>query len=138
LTRTITEELDDIRTRLDKLYTRISSLDEARSIKGAFVDDIDPAIEGMSEEKAADLIRPLAHAERVRILKKLRENGKYFTELMDKTGLSQSPLTFHLSMLEKAGYVDQEFARGRYLITTLGTEALRLIVHLYNFGEGRR
>jgi len=127
------EELDDIRTRLDKLSKRIDSLDEARSVKEEFVDDIDSAIDGMSEEKAADLIRPLAHAERVRILKKLRENGKYFTELMDKTGLSQSPLTFHLSILEKGGYVHQEFARGRYLITTLGTEALKFAVHLYGF-----
>lgn len=138
MTQTIIEELDDIRTRLDKLYRRISSLDEVGGIKGAFVDSMDPTIEGMSEEKAADLIRPLAHAERVRILKKLRENGKYFTEIMDKTSLSQSPLTFHLSMLEKAGYVDQEFVRGRYLITTLGTEALKLTVHLYNSSEGRR
>jgi len=132
------EELDDIRTRLDKLYKRINSLDEGVSIKEEFPDSIDPAIEGMSEEKAADLIRPLAHAERVRILKKLREDGKYFTELMDKTGLSQSPLTFHLSMLEKAGYVNQEFARGRYLITASGTEAVRFVVQLYSFCERRK
>lgn len=131
------EELDDIRMRLDRLYKRIDSLDGAGIIKTEFVNDMVSAIERMSEEKAADLIRPLAHAERVRILKKLRVNGKYFTELMEKTGLSQSPLTFHLSILEKAGYVSQEFSRGRYLITALGVEALRFVAHLYH-GEGRK
>lgn len=48
------------------------------------------------------------------------------------------PLYFHLSMLEKAGYVDQEIVRGMYLITALGVEALRFAAHLYSYSEGRK
>ena len=97
--------------------------------------EISQKIEDLPEAKIADLFSPLGHMERIKILKSLMTGGKYFTELMNETGLSHSPVYFHLNVLQKASYVNQEFARGRYLITAVGEEAMSFAVRLYGISK---
>lgn len=78
-------------------------------------------------ETASQMLKPLANAERLKILQALYTEGKYFTDMVDLTGLEHSPLRFHLSSLIDAGYAEQERYRGRYLITIYGKIALRLV-----------
>lgn len=82
-------------------------------------------------EKASELLKPLANAERLKILQALYSGGKYFTDMVELTGLEHSPLRFHLSSLIDAGYAEQERYRGRYLITVYGKIALRLVGFLF-------
>jgi DNA-binding transcriptional ArsR family regulator len=82
-------------------------------------------------EKASNILKPLANAERLKILQGLYHEGKYFTDLVEITGLEHSPLRFHLSSLMEAGYAEQERSRGRYLITVHGKIALRLVGFLF-------
>ncbi len=82
--------------------------------------------------KAASLIAPLAHAERIRILQALQEGGKYATDLAQITELEAGPLHFHINSLVDAGYIMQERERGRYLITMPGRVALKLVEYLYD------
>ncbi|MBU7031621.1 MAG: winged helix-turn-helix transcriptional regulator [Theionarchaea archaeon] len=82
-------------------------------------------------EKASNILKPLANAERLKLLQGLYEEGKYFTDLVEITGLEHSPLRFHLSSLMEAGYAEQERSRGRYLITVYGKIALRLVGFLF-------
>lgn len=78
-------------------------------------------------EKASEILKPLANSERLKILKALYTEGKYFTDLVELTGLEHSPLRFHLSSLIDSGYAEQERYRGRYLIALHGKIALRLV-----------
>ena len=78
-------------------------------------------------EKASEILKPLANSERLKILQALYAEGKYFTDLVEVTGLEHSPLRFHLSSLMDAAYAEQERYRGRYLITVYGKIALRLV-----------
>ncbi len=78
-------------------------------------------------ENASEILKPLANNERLKILQALYSGGKYFTDLVEVTGLEHSPLRFHLSSLMDAGYAEQERYRGRYLITVQGKIALRLV-----------
>ncbi len=82
-------------------------------------------------EKASEVLKPLANAERLKILQALYSEGKYFTDMVELTGLEHSPLRFHLSSLIDAGYAEQERYRGRYLITVHGKIALRLVGFLF-------
>jgi DNA-binding transcriptional ArsR family regulator len=82
-------------------------------------------------EKASNILKPLANAERLKILQGLYSEGKYFTDLVEITGLEHSPLRFHLSSLMDAAYAEQERSRGRYLITVYGKIALRLVGFLF-------
>ena len=86
---------------------------------------------GFDPEKASEILKPLANSERLKILQSLYDEGKYFTDLVELTGLEHSPLRFHLSSLMDAGYAEQERYRGRYLITVHGKIALRLVGFLF-------
>lgn len=82
-------------------------------------------------DKASEMLKPLANSERLKILQALYGEAKYFTDMIDLTGLEHSPLRFHLSSLIDAGYAEQERSRGRYLITVYGKIALRLVGFLF-------
>jgi DNA-binding transcriptional ArsR family regulator len=82
-------------------------------------------------EKASEMLKPLANSERLKILQALYTEGRYFTDMVELTGLEHSPLRFHLSSLIDAGYAEQERYRGRYLITVYGKIALRLVGFLF-------
>ncbi|MBU7043528.1 MAG: hypothetical protein HXS47_08030 [Theionarchaea archaeon] len=110
---TVTEPLSEITADVRKILSE-QKMDFTEYI------EFDP-------EKASSLLKPLANAERLKILKGLYHEGKYFTDLVEITGLEHSPLRFHLSSLMEAAYAEQERSRGRYLITVYGKIALRLV-----------
>ena len=111
------EDLTEITADVRKL------LSERKSDFAEYI-DFDP-------EKASEILKPLANSERLKILQSLYDEGKYFTDLVELTGLEHSPLRFHLSSLIDAGYAEQERYRGRYLITVHGKIALRLVGFLF-------
>jgi DNA-binding HxlR family transcriptional regulator len=76
---------------------------------------------------AADLMNALGHENRIMILGELVSGGHYASELQEKIpDISASTLSSHLDVLEKAGLVVQEKARGRYLITMPGRLAYQM------------
>jgi DNA-binding HxlR family transcriptional regulator len=76
---------------------------------------------------AADLMNALGHENRVAILGELVSGGCYASDLQAKIpDISASTLSSHLDVLEKAGLVVQEKARGRYLITMSGRLAYQM------------
>jgi DNA-binding transcriptional ArsR family regulator len=107
-----TADLSEITTDVRKLLSEQITFTEYT--------DFDP-------EKASEILKPLANNERLKILQALYSEGKYFTDLVEVTGLEHSPLRFHLSSLIDASYAEQERYRGRYLITVHGKIALRLV-----------
>lgn len=131
------EELKEIKQQIQQLTKKLENITLSLTTK------IETQKENQSQHKnfsedITELIVPLANPERIKILKELSENGKYFTELMKETNLSHSPLTFHLNILEKAGYIKQEFTRGRYIITPLGETALHILAELYTAAKKER
>lgn len=110
---TVTEPLSEITADVRKILSE-QKMDFTEYI------EFDP-------EKASNLLKPLANPERLKILQGLYHEGKYFTDLVEITGLEHSPLRFHLSSLMEAAYAEQERSRGRYLITVYGKIALRLV-----------
>jgi len=78
-------------------------------------------------KKAADVMNGLAHENRIRVLEELSRGGLYASELQERLPeISASTLSSHLDILEKAGLIVQEKARGRYLITMPGRLAHRM------------
>lgn len=137
----IKRELEEMRARLDEMFQKVEGISKIKMSKEALLFQEGTHvltkfdIQKLPEAEAVRLVVPLAHIDRVKILKALVESGKYFTELLEKTGLSHSPLYFHLNILQKANYVKQEYARGRYLVTPLGVKALEFLVLLHRFSE---
>ena len=81
----------------------------------------------VNTKSAADLMNALGHENRVAILGELVSGGRYASELQEKIpDISASTLSSHLDVLEKAGLVVQEKARGRYLITMPGRLAYQM------------
>jgi DNA-binding transcriptional ArsR family regulator len=76
---------------------------------------------------AADLMSALGHENRITILGELVSGGHYASELQEKLpDIGASTLSSHLDVLEKAGLIVQEKARGRYLITMPGRLAYQM------------
>jgi DNA-binding transcriptional ArsR family regulator len=76
---------------------------------------------------AADLMSALSHENRITILGELVSGGRYASELQEKLpDIGASTLSSHLDVLEKAGLIVQEKARGRYLITMSGRLAYQM------------
>jgi DNA-binding HxlR family transcriptional regulator len=81
----------------------------------------------VNPKAAADLMNALGHENRVTILGELVSGGHYASELQEKIpNIGASTLSSHLDVLEKAGLVVQEKARGRYLITMPGRLAYQM------------
>jgi DNA-binding transcriptional ArsR family regulator len=94
-------------------------------------------VEGIEPDDAEKLLKVLASADRIRILKSLFLEGKYFSQLQELTGLGPSPLNFHLTQLKEAGLVEQEQLRGRYVSTLKGRETLSLLGYLLGKVSGQ-
>jgi DNA-binding transcriptional ArsR family regulator len=76
---------------------------------------------------AADLMSALGHENRITILSELVSGGRYASDLQEKLpDIGASTLSSHLDVLEKAGLIVQEKARGRYLITMPGRLAYEM------------
>jgi len=89
-------------------------------------------------KRAADVMSALGNEHRLRILDELTSGGRYAGELQEQVPeISASTLSSHLDVLEEAGLIVQEKARGRYLITIPGRMAYRManqIVHQIDGG----
>lgn len=90
-------------------------------------------------ERAATVMSALGNEHRLRVLDELTSGGLYAGELQERLQeISASTLSSHLDVLEKAGLIVQEKARGRYLITIPGRLAYRManqIVHQIDGGR---
>lgn len=138
----VRKELEAVRKKLEEIGQKIDDISDFEGPgKAPVTPRQGPApkkidLERIPEEQVVGLVVPFTHVDRIKILKELaRENGKYFTEFLSEIGLSHSPLYFHLNILQKAGYVQQEYPRGRYLITELGARVLQVIAQLPGLSE---
>jgi DNA-binding transcriptional ArsR family regulator len=89
-----------------------------------------PGFEEVREEEICDLLAPLSHVIRLKILKNLGKGGKNYAQLERQIGVKSGHLQFHLNNLVQAGYVTQEKPKGKYLITMKGLKALRFSYEL--------
>jgi len=89
-----------------------------------------PGFEEVREEEICNLLAPLSHVIRLKILKNLGKGGKNYAQLERQIGVKGGHLQFHLNNLIQAGYVTQEEPQGKYLITMKGLKALRFSYEL--------
>ncbi len=88
--------------------------------------------------RASQIMSALGHEYRLKILHELMRGGKYMNELQEKLSeITSSTLSSHLDVLEEAGLVVQEKARGRYLITIPGRSAYKMAKRITKFLERR-
>ncbi|HDM22652.1 MAG: winged helix-turn-helix transcriptional regulator [Methanomicrobia archaeon] len=113
------EEMQKLRDEILRKYEKPKEVEELIPVKKEEII--------FDEEFAENLLKALANKERLKILKDLYRSAKYFSELQESTELDNSPLRFHLSNLKETGFIDQERYRGKYLITTQGKIAVRVI-----------
>lgn len=104
---------------------------------GAKTFEMSRLVEIIEPEEAERLLKVLASADRIKILKFLFLEGKYFSQLQDITGLGPSPLSFHLTQLKESGLIDQEQLRGRYVSTLKGRVTLSLVGYLVRKVAGK-
>jgi DNA-binding transcriptional ArsR family regulator len=81
--------------------------------------------------EGASILSILSDERRLRILQHLEAGPAYQKELSENTGVVGGQWKHHADQLKEAGFIDQEAVRGRYLITQLGREALKLAEMLY-------
>jgi len=77
-------------------------------------------------ENAGNLLSALGDNNRLKILKILEKSPEYQKELSEATGLKGGTFKHHTDILQEEGFITREAIRGRYLITQLGIEALKL------------
>ncbi|MFX0207381.1 MAG: ArsR family transcriptional regulator [Candidatus Hodarchaeota archaeon] len=77
-------------------------------------------------EEGAKLTSSLADINRLKLLKLLEGGPKYQKELSEDADIHGGSFKHHMGQLREEGFVDQEVVRGRYYITQLGREALKL------------
>jgi len=82
-------------------------------------------------EESAQILGILADANRLKILQELENGRNYQKDLSERTNIKGGQWKHHTDKLMQVGFMDQEAARGRYLITRLGLEALKLAEMLY-------
>lgn len=119
-------------------------MDEVRGIVGEKLIDIGAKtfemtrlVEVIEPDEAERLLKVLASADRIRILKSLFLEGKYFSQLQELSDLGPSPLNFHLTQLKEAGLIEQEQLRGRYVSTVKGRVTLSLLGYLLRKVSGQ-
>ena len=85
----------------------------------------DAAVE--DPKKVAGVMGALGNEHRLKILQELSRGGLYANDLVELLPeIGASTLSSHLDVLQRAGLVVQEKARGRYLITLPGRIAFRM------------
>ena len=82
-------------------------------------------------EIGSNLVGAISDQRRLNLLKLLEDGPAYQGDLSDKTGVKGGTFKHHMDLLMASKYVYQEATRGRYLITRLGVEALKLAEILY-------
>lgn len=89
-------------------------------------------------KQIANLLKVVSEANRLRILCILQDGELCVCEIFVKLGLSQNLTSHHLSVLRKAGLVNDE-KRGQrvyYLLTSKGRKTTRTILKLASKGGG--
>jgi DNA-binding HxlR family transcriptional regulator len=82
-------------------------------------------------KEGATILSILSDERRLKILQHLETGPAYQKELSEATGVIGGQWKHHADQLKETGFIDQEAVRGRYLITQLGREALKLAEMLY-------
>lgn len=82
-------------------------------------------------ELSPNLTGALSDMRRLKILKGLEKGPLYQGDLSDRVEIKGGTLKHHLDILIEVKYLYQEQARGRYLITQLGVEAVKLSEMLF-------
>ncbi|MHA2100315.1 MAG: winged helix-turn-helix domain-containing protein [Candidatus Kariarchaeaceae archaeon] len=82
-------------------------------------------------EIGTKMVSALSDPRRIKLLKLLENGPSYQGDLSEQTGVKGGTFKHHMDSLLDAKYVYQEATRGRYLITQLGVEALKLAEMLY-------
>ncbi|MDH5401249.1 MAG: winged helix-turn-helix domain-containing protein [Candidatus Heimdallarchaeota archaeon] len=82
-------------------------------------------------ESSPALASALSDSRRLKLLKSLENGPAYQGELSEKTDLKGGTFKHHMDILLQTNFVYQEQTRGRYLITQLGVEALKLVEILF-------
>jgi DNA-binding transcriptional ArsR family regulator len=87
---------------------------------------VDELVDGMPEDKAADLLKSLANTERIKIAKMLYNSKMTFSDIGTSADLKNPSVIYHINSLKKMGLVtpsDQGgyelTRRGRVLVRTL-------------------
>ncbi len=120
-------EIKAISDRLSEVATKIGQTDTAQDLPY----DEGVPIELIDVELCADLFKALSNDDRLRILRSLGQDSSYFAQLSQLTGLDNSPLRFHLTVLKEVNLINQERFRGKYMITRLGRQALAMASYFY-------
>ncbi|MHA1260336.1 MAG: ArsR family transcriptional regulator [Candidatus Heimdallarchaeaceae archaeon] len=118
------------RTRAFKSFIPVDD-DKERREK---VQDTKERIDKSSEDfftKSSILLSALGDENRLKILKILEESPQYQKELSEITGLKGGSFKHHTDILQNVEFITREAVRGRYLITQLGIEALKLAEMIY-------
>jgi len=82
-------------------------------------------------EIAPSLTSALSDEKKLKLLKTLETGPKYQKDLSEETEIVGGTFKHHMDALQEMQYVSQETVRGRYLITRLGVEALKLAEMLF-------
>ena len=87
---------------------------------------VDELVEGMPEDKAADLLKSLANTERIKIAKMLYNSQMTFSNIGTNADLKNPSVIYHINSLKKMGLVSPSdlggyelTRRGRLLVRTL-------------------
>ena len=75
----------------------------------------------------AKLFRGLADASRLAVLQSLRQEPRCVSEIVERTGLSQSNVSSHLACLRDCGLVERE-ARGRFAYYSIANDDVRAVL----------
>ncbi len=82
-------------------------------------------------ETASEILSSVSDKKRLLVLKILENGPEYQKELSAKTDLKGGSFKHHTDILQDAGLITQEAVRGRYIITQLGIETLKLAEMIY-------
>ena len=80
----------------------------------------------LAASQASGLLKALADPLRMRVIQSLSEGECCVCDLMEKTGLAQSRLSFHLKVLKDSGLITDRQS-GRWVYYKLDLEALQLL-----------
>ncbi|MCE7741838.1 MAG: ArsR family transcriptional regulator [Candidatus Heimdallarchaeota archaeon] len=112
---------------------KVITIDDKGDLKGTILSNGRVASKVLEEfyEEASDLLSALGDKNRLMILKILELSPQYQKELSEDTGLKGGTFKHHTDILQDENYITREAIRGRYLITQLGLEALKLSEMIY-------
>lgn len=84
------------------------------------------------EYVVSNVLEPISHLLRFRVLKSLVTGGRSFKELREITGSEGGHLIYHIDKLIDAGLIVKDASMNRYLITDKGINLIASVKKLYN------